>query len=76
VRGRRLANGVGEELAGALRQEAAVAGAGATGTVYLAGEDLGQVAPSSAAGWKVVRLEEAAGGSVRLGGARAAAARA
>lgn len=75
VRGRRVANGVGEELAGALRQEAAVAGAGATGTVYLAGEDLAQAAPSSVAGWKVVRLEEAFPISARRGGARVAAAR-
>jgi hypothetical protein len=75
VRGRRVANGVVEELAGALRQEAAAAGAGATGTLYLAGEDLAQPAPSSVAGWKVVRLEEAVGGPGRLGGARAAVAR-
>jgi hypothetical protein len=75
VRGRRAANGVIDELAGALRQEAAAAGAGATSTVYLVGEDLASPLPSSVAGWKVVRLEQAVGGSRWPGGARAAVAR-
>jgi hypothetical protein len=74
VRGRRIAGGVGDELAAALRQEAAAAGAGAPGTLYLAGEDL-QATPSSVAGWKVVRLEEAVGAPVRVDGRQAAAAR-
>jgi len=75
VRGRRTAQAVGDELARALRQEAAAAGADRAGTVYLAGDDLAPLGPVSVVGWKVVRLDEAAGVATVPAGARPATAR-
>jgi hypothetical protein len=75
VRGRRSAGAVGDELASALRQEAAAAGTTANGTLYLAGEQLAEVPPFSIPGWKVVRLDEAGGTPGKARVARAALAR-
>lgn len=74
LRGRRLSAGIGEELASALRQESAAADIGATGTLYLAGEDL-PVLGSPLAGWSVVRLQEPYGVTPQLPGSPTVAAR-
>jgi hypothetical protein len=58
LRGRHTCEAPSEELAVALRQEAAAAGATANGTLYLAGENLSEVAPFTISGWKIVRLDE------------------
>jgi hypothetical protein len=64
VRGRLLGDAPGEELAAALKQEAAASGASANGTLYLTADDLGDLPPFSVSGWKIVRLATPAASSV------------
>jgi len=58
VRTRRVDNGLAELLPGALKQEAAAAGATEGGTLYLVGESLLELPPTPVPGWKVIRIDE------------------